>query len=125
MNYVTYARNVKSRLIYVDVDGVLCSSLVRDCNGELDYNHSVPIQQNIDIVNALYENNTIVLFTARGKRTGKIDWREFTRNQMKQWGVKHHYISFEKPHYDIMICDKAVNSFVDFFKHVAENKADS
>lgn len=102
-------------IIYIDIDQTLCVSNVRDKDNELDYLHSTPIQVNIDIVNALFEHNTIILFTARGNRTKKRDWRDFTKNQMLEWGIKFHDINFDKPHYDVMICDKAVNNFDQFF----------
>ncbi len=102
---------IEGKVIYVDIDMTLCISMQRDSDGEMDYNFSVPIQKNIDRVNLLFENNRIVLFTARGKRTGKIDWSEFTIKQMMQWGVKFHALDMNKPHFDVLIDDKAITNF--------------
>ena len=96
------------KILYVDIDGILCRSNIMTDN-ELDYNFSVPIQENIDKVNELYKNNKIVIYTARGKRTLKKDWKLFTMQQLKSWGVKYHNISFDKPHFDLLIDDKSIN----------------
>ena len=49
--------------------------------------------------------NRIVLFTARGYKTG-IDWEELTEMQMQKWGVKYHELIFGKPDADYYIDDK-------------------
>jgi hypothetical protein len=37
----------------------------------------------------------------------KIDWYETTKAQLDNWGCKYHNLSVgEKPHYDLLICDK-------------------
>lgn len=108
---IEHAKNIKGRLFYIDIDNTLCISAIKDADGELDYKSSIPIPQNIMLVNALHENNKIVLFTARGKRTGKINWENFTASQMKQWGVKFHDLDFNKPHWDLLIDDKAIANF--------------
>ena len=61
----------------------------------------------IDRINKLYDKgNTIIYWTARGTITG-LDWRELTEYQFEDWGVKYHELSVgEKPHYDLLICDK-------------------
>ena len=35
---------------------------------------------------------------------------EITKDQLRAWGVKHHELIMGKPHYDIFIDDKAINS---------------
>lgn len=107
---------VEQKIIYVDIDNTLCISDKYDADGELDYTKSIPIQKNIEKVNNLFQQHKIVLFTARGKRTGKIDWRDFTVSQIKTWGINFHEINFGKPHFDILIDDKAVNNFSEFEK---------
>ena len=64
----------------------------------------------VGTVNRLYnEGHTIKLFTARGSMSGK-DWTEHTAAQMKEWGIKYHeLIMNKKPHYDLLVDDKAVN----------------
>ena len=51
--------------------------------------------------------------TGRGSVTG-IDWLDVTEKQLASWGVKYHELKMGKPHYDLFICDKAVNT-TDFF----------
>ena len=86
----------------VDIDGVIC-------NNEGLYQDRVPNEAAIARVNRLYdEGHTILMFTGRGSRT-KIDWRELTEKQLKEWGVKHHELIMGKPHADWFIDDRAIN----------------
>ena len=40
-----------------------------------------------------------------------IDLKEFTKNQLKEWGAKYHDLDVgNKPHFDMYICDKSYNS---------------
>jgi len=74
-----------------------------------DYNGSKPIQHRIDAVNALYDSgDTIILFTARGSRSGN-DYRRLTEDQMAAFGVKYHKLVFGKPDVDIFVDDKAIS----------------
>lgn len=88
--------------IYVDIDETICRY-----EGTRDYNLAIPISENIDKINFLYDHgNEITYWTARGSKT-KIDWNEVTTNQLKKWGCKYHKLSVgEKPDYDLLICDK-------------------
>ena len=92
-------------MIYcIDIDETLCHS------PEDDYAHSMPIQDAIDRVNKLYEEgHTIKLFTGRGS-WDNYDWREFTVAQLNKWGVKYHELIMGKPHADVFIDDKAINT---------------
>ena len=101
--------------IFVDIDETICYY-----QDERDYNLALPIKQRIDKINKLYdEGNKITYYTARGSVT-KIDWFEITKKQLDSWGCKYHKISVgEKPDYDLLICDKAINSEV-FFKNKKE-----
>jgi hypothetical protein len=97
-------------IIYVDIDETICRTPI-----DKNYSNCVPILENIEKINTLYDKgHTIVYWTARGSIT-KIDWEEITKKQFHQWGVKFHELKFGKPSYDIFICDKAINS-LDFFK---------
>ena len=51
----------------------------------------------------------MVYWTARGSTTG-IDWTELTQTQLKEWGAKYTEVKLGKPHYDLFICDKAINT---------------
>jgi len=95
-------------IYYVDIDGTICNNT----NGK--YADAVPIYERIEKINSLYdEGNTIVYWTARGSVTG-IDWTELTRAQLSEWNAKHHDVKLGKPHYDLFICDKAIESEVFF-----------
>lgn len=84
-----------------DIDGV-----VAKFKDDLNYENAEPNQEMIDIINQLFDTgNTIVLFTARGYKTG-IDWQEITIKQMKKWGVKYNELKFGKPDADYYIDDK-------------------
>jgi hypothetical protein len=92
--------------IYVDIDETICYY-----SGEREYNLAIPIQERIEKINSLYdEGNKITYYTARGSVT-KIDWYDTTKNQLDKWGCKYHNLCVgKKPAYDLLICDKAVNS---------------
>jgi hypothetical protein len=101
-------------IIYVDIDETICE-YETSSDEERDYSKAIPIKSNISVINKLYdEENEIVYWTARGSTTG-IDWSELTTNQLKKWDAKHHKVLLGKPHYDLFICDKAINS-LSFFK---------
>ena len=97
--------------IYVDIDETICYyPNVRH------YPDALPVKDRIEKINELFnEGNEITYYTARGATTG-IDWYKVTFDQLAEWGCKYHHLSVgEKPHYDLLICDKAINS-VEFFK---------
>ena len=92
-------------IIYVDVDETVCQS-----PEDRDYSKAVPIKKNIKKINELYYNgHMIVYWTARGTTTG-VDWTETTVSQLKKWGAKFHDVKLGKPHFDLYICDKSINS---------------
>lgn len=97
---------MKNKKIYVDIDETICFY-----SGKRDYNLAKPIKERIKEINKLYEaGNEITYWTARGSVTG-INWYSVTYNQLKEWGCKWHHLSVgEKPAYDLLICDKAINS---------------
>lgn len=86
-----------------DIDGVIA-----EYRENLDYASAKPNYKIISAINRLYDaHNYIVLFTARGTKTG-IDWKEITQRQMEDWGVRYHELKFEKPDADFYIDDKMV-----------------
>tara|TARA_B100001057_G_scaffold493541_1_gene588184 strand:+ start:698 stop:1015 length:318 start_codon:yes stop_codon:yes gene_type:complete len=89
--------------IYVDIDNTICST-----NG-MEYENSTPIIENIEKVNVLFENHTIIMWTARGTLSNK-NYFELTYKQLKKWGVKFNELRMGKPAYDLLIDDKALNS---------------
>ena len=98
-------------IIYVDIDETICTK-----SEDLDYAKAKPIKERIQRINKLFDQgNTIIYWTARGTMT-KIDWREVTEKQFKNWGVKYHDLKFGKPAYDLFIDDKNINSETFFNK---------
>ena len=91
-------------IIYVDIDGTICNNT----NG--DYKKAIPIYKNIKKINELYYNGDIIVYwTARGSTTG-VDWTELTVIQLREWGAKYNKVILNKPHFDLYICDKSINS---------------
>tara|TARA_Y100000592_G_C5462368_1_gene314693 strand:- start:1834 stop:2133 length:300 start_codon:yes stop_codon:yes gene_type:complete len=88
--------------IYVDIDETICFY-----NSKREYPNAVPSKENIAKINKLYdEGHEITYWTARGTVTG-INWFDLTKKQLTKWGCKwHNLIVGEKPHYDLLICDK-------------------
>jgi len=88
--------------IFVDVDETICFY-----KGDRNYPDAIPNYNNINKINKLFKGgHEIIYWTARGTTTG-IDWRELTQNQLNKWGCRYHDLSVgEKPHYDLLICDK-------------------
>jgi hypothetical protein len=89
--------------IYVDIDETICHYT----GIERKYQNAMPIKENIEKINQLYnQGNKITYWTARGSIT-KIDWFAITERQLKDWKCKYHYLIVgEKPAYDLLICDK-------------------
>tara|TARA_R110002020_G_scaffold78506_4_gene197417 strand:- start:28 stop:336 length:309 start_codon:yes stop_codon:yes gene_type:complete len=97
-------------IIRVDIDETIC-----EYGDVREYPLAEPIQSRIQKINELYdEGHTIVYWTARGSVTKK-DWTELTVLQLNEWGAKYHKVELGKPHYDLYIDDKSINSDT-FFK---------
>jgi len=99
-----------------DIDGTICT----DTNG--DYCSAQPIIERVNTVNRLYrEGHQIILFTARGMgsssnndKKARKKWKNLTENQLREWGVKYHYLFLGKPAGDIYIDDKGMNDKIFF-----------
>lgn len=91
---------------YFDLDETICIT-----PANRDYSKSIPYIKVIEKINFLYDTgNEITIYTARGS-TSKIDYNELNKKQLKEWGVKYHYlIDKGKPSYDLLVDDKAINS---------------
>ena len=89
-------------IFFVDIDETICFY-----EGKREYPLAVPNMDNIAKINKLYdEGHTITYWTARGA-ISKIDWYDLTETQLNEWGCKYHHLSVgNKPHYDLLICDK-------------------
>ena len=85
-----------------DIDGTLCSQ-----DGSGDYRAAQPLRDRIARVNALYEaGNYIIVLTARGAESG-INWRRFTEDQLRFWGVRYHELHLSKPFAHVYVDDRA------------------
>ena len=92
-----------TKVIYVDIDETICET-----PEPRNYFNAKPIKENIAKINKLYdEGNTIVYWTARGSRT-QINWYKLTKQQLIEWGAKHHELNVTKPYYDLFIDDKTL-----------------
>jgi glycerol-3-phosphate cytidylyltransferase len=91
-----------------DLDETICYS---SSSGPRDYSLAQPYPPVVDQINKLYkEGHTITIFTARGGTSGK-DWHGVTLAQLKSWSLKYHtLIDKGKPHFDLFIDDKAINT---------------
>jgi hypothetical protein len=95
-------------IYFVDIDNTICKT------EGMDYINAVPIFENIEKINELHKNNYIVYWTARGAGSG-ADYRELTIAQFKKWGVKYHELRLDKPLYDLLIDDRAIET-KEYFK---------
>jgi hypothetical protein len=99
----------KKKLCF-DLDGVICTTFKKR------YFTAKPKKKIIKLINELYKKNTIIVFTARfmGRnkeniyKAKKMGYKK-TYNQLKNWGLKFHYLYFGKPSYDIFVDDKGYN----------------
>lgn len=99
----------QQKVALVDIDETIC--YYEDPENRR-YNLSIPIQENIDKINKLYDEGwKIVYWTARGS-VSKKDYTDYTREQLTEWGCKFHDLVTgmgpnPKPHFDLVIDDKA------------------
>ena len=101
-------------IIFVDIDETIC--YYENCNQShcdknvINYESAKPYHERIQKINKLYEEgNTIIYWTSRGSRTGK-NWFKLTLNQLSEWNAKYTELRLGKPHYDLFIDDKTINS---------------
>ena len=86
-----------------DIDGTIC-------NKDVEYENAKAYPSLVAKINSLYdEGHTIILYTARGSKSG-LDWTDLTNQQIKKWGIKCHEVKLGKPFYDLMIDDRAINA---------------
>ena len=71
-----------------DIDGTITDTTAKD------YDKAIPDYAMITLLNMLYDRgHRIMIVTARGTGS-KIDYREMTEKQLKDWGVKYHELIF-------------------------------
>lgn len=89
----------QSKLYAIDIDGVICHT------EGMEYANSTPIQSRIDGVNRLFEaGHTVYVYTGR-------HWNHYflTQQQLKEWGVKHHYLVMGCLPADVYINDRMMD----------------
>ncbi len=87
-----------------DIDGTICDT------NDSQYEMSLPRLDVIARINKLYESgDTIKIFTGRGA-TSRKHLRGFTVKQLASWGLKYHELIMGKPHADVFVDDKAMNT---------------
>lgn len=98
----------KKRIAW-DLDDTLCVG-----NPYID---AEPLKGMIEIVNQLYdEGHTIIIYTARGMasctspQAAINKYWHLTYSQLMKWGIKFHLLIMGKPHFDMLIDNKAINS---------------
>ena len=98
------------KIIYVDVDGTICSSggkafeEFRDIPE--DYKDVIPFRERIEKINSLYDDgkHQIVYWTARGCKSKQIkELYDLTLKQLTEWGALFH---------DLQVGNKAVGDMV-------------
>lgn len=100
---------MEDKVIYVDIDETICFYEEEiPLDGKKDYTRAIPNHMNIKKINKLYDaGNTIIYWTARGSRSG-IDWTDFSKKQLNDWGAKYHDLRCTKPYYDVFIEDRSL-----------------
>jgi len=91
--------------IAVDIDGILANET--EGWGEEKYRSRTPNDYNITCLQLLHgEGHEIALFTARYEED-----RQVTIEWLKKYGIPYDELIMGKPHYDILIDDRAQSSF--------------
>lgn len=98
------------KTICFDIDGCLCSQTSGD------YENAIPDEKAIAVINRLFNKGyKIILHSSRfmGRAAGNEveaykQGYDFTREQLKGWGVLYHELWLGKPRADIIIDDRAI-----------------
>ena len=96
------------KILCFDLDNVICKTT------SSNYKKSLPIKNNIKLINYLYDNGYIIkIFTARymGRNNDNIQKAKkaglsFTKKQLLRWSLKYHKLIMGKPSFDIYVDDK-------------------
>jgi len=99
---------MENKLIYIDIDGVLC-----DTEG-MNYKGAQPRWDALRKVQKLSAmGNVVILWTSRGVGSG-LDFRGLTEEQLVSWGlvkgIDYHELRMDKPVFDLFVDDKAMSS---------------
>lgn len=102
---------MKKKIICFDIDNTLCKTK------GIDYKKSRPFKKKIDFINSLKKKGFYIkIFTARfmgrnndNQRLAKKAGFNFTKKQLRKWGLVYDELIFGKPTFDILIDDKSLN----------------
>ena len=96
--------NKKIKTYCFDIDGTICQNTFGK------YELAEPKKERIKFINQLYRDGCeIIMFTARGSTTN-IDWTEFTKKQLNDWGLKYTKLILGKPFAEIFVDDKGIEA---------------
>ena len=102
-----------------DLDGVICKTKKND------YRKSIPNKNVIKMINDLYVNNYILIYTSRfmgrnkeNKKLAHKSGYSLTLEQLKNWGLKFDKLKLGKPSYDVFVDDKNFNFEKDWLKKI-------
>lgn len=103
-----------------DIDGVICKTI------KSNYKSSKPNRKAIKLINKLYDQgHYIIIFTSRymgrnkeNVKLAKNQGYDFTKAQLRNWGLKSHKLIFGKPSYDFIIDDKSIFFKKNWFKKI-------
>lgn len=95
---------MKGKIIRVDIDNTICTT------EGMAYRDAEPIPERIKMLNEMYdEGNILIYWTSRGVGS-RMDFRELTEGQLKRWKVKYDELQMDKPVFDLLIDDKAIEA---------------
>jgi len=110
----------KQKIIAFDLDDVICFRPTGyEHLGPDKYAYCEPYEESIELINSLHDDGyKIIIYTARGMSQFSGNIIEIysklynqTNDQLKLWGVRYHQLIMGKIHYDVLIDDKALNSY--------------
>ena len=111
---------MKKKIYCFDLDNVLCKTTGNN------YKKSTPIKKNLNVLRILKEKGHYVkIFTSRfmgrnkeNQKLAKKQGYNFTKNQLKKWGVQYDELIFGKPSYDVFVDDKNFSYKRDWSKNI-------
>jgi len=99
----------KKKIICFDLDDTICSTKKKN------YLSAKPKKKVINLINALYKNHIIKIYTSRymgrnNENVSKAKKQGFqnTKKQLRKWNLNYHELIMGKPSFDILIDDKAL-----------------
>lgn len=121
---------MNKKVFCFDLDGVICTKT------DGNYDNAKPNTKMIKIINNLYnQGHSIKIHTSRFMKRNDEDIVKaylqgfnYTKNQLKMWGVKYNNLIMGKLCYDYVIDDRAINSvnfekdYLKFIKNIEEEK---